>query len=198
MTLASQRAAAEPRPRRFTVAEYHRMGRVGILRPDERTELLDGIVVAMTPVSDSHAAAVKRTNHFFGRRVPEDVIVSVQDPIRLDDLNEPQPDVALLRPRADFYARATPTAEDVLLLVEVAVHSLEYDLGPKAAAYAKAGIRDYWVADLDAGQLIILRLPAQSGYQSVTRLQRGETVAPLALPDLTVPVEAILGPAEQP
>lgn len=197
MTLAPQRAAT--RPRRFTVAEYHWMGRVGILRPEERTELLDGVIVEMTPIGGAHAATVKRANHFFSRRVPESIIVSVRDPIRVDEMSEPQPDLALLRPRDDFYARATPTASDVLLLVEVAFHSLDYDLGPKAEAYAKAGVPDYWVADVDSGRLFVHREPTPTGYRAVQIYRRGETVTPLAFPDLAVPVEAIVGsPSAEP
>jgi len=179
--------------RRFTVTEYHRMAEAGILREDDRVELLDGEVVEMTPIGPRHAGRVKRLNRIFSARVGDRAIVSVQDPIVLGTHWEPEPDVVLLRPRPDFYGSAHPRPEDVLLVVEVAETSLERDREIKLPAYAAAAIPEVWILNLLEDGLDVYRDPASDGYGKVRRLERGGRVAPLALPDLELSVEEILG-----
>ena len=111
----------------FTTADYYRMLEAGILTEDDRVELIEGEVIQMTPIGKRHAACVKRLNALLGRRFGDAVIVSVQDPIHLSEGSDPQPDLALLRPRTDFYAQSHPTPADVLLLIEVADTSVEFD-----------------------------------------------------------------------
>lgn len=101
--------------RRFTVEEYRQMAQAGILGEDDRVELIEGEIVEMTPIGSRHAACVKRLNHLLTQQVRERALVSVQDPIRLSAHSEPQPDLALLVPRPDFYARRHPGAAEVLL-----------------------------------------------------------------------------------
>ncbi|HEY7911893.1 MAG TPA: Uma2 family endonuclease, partial [Blastocatellia bacterium] len=109
----------------FTVDEYHRMSEAGILTEADRVELIEGEIIKMSPIGKQHAACVKRLNAILSRKVGDAAIISVQDPIRLDDYSEPEPDVALLRPRDDFYSGELPGAEDVFLIIEVADTSVE-------------------------------------------------------------------------
>jgi Uma2 family endonuclease len=179
--------------RRLTVDEFHRMGQAGILTEDDRVELLDGELVMMSPIGSRHAASVKRSNHVFVQRGGGRVVVGVQDPIRIGEHSEPQPDLVLLRLRADYYAGSHPEAQDILLVVEVADTSAEVDREVKGLLYARAGIPEMWLANLVEDCLEVFRAPTPDGYAEVRRFRRGERVSPLALPDLVMAVEEILG-----
>ncbi len=115
------------RRHRFNVADYHRMGEAGILNEDDRVELIDGEIIEMTPIGSPHGGRVKQLNYLLTRAVGEEAIIAAQDPVILGDRSEPEPDLALLRPRADFYKESHPQPDDVLLLIEVADTSLEKD-----------------------------------------------------------------------
>jgi Uma2 family endonuclease len=134
--------------RRFTADDYQRMGSAGILSEDDRVELIDGEIVAMTPIGPRHNAAVNRATRAMVLAVGNKAIVQVQGSVRLDLYHEPQPDLVLLRPRADDYASQLPGPSDILLIVEVADSSSDYDREVKSRVYAKAGIGEYWLADL--------------------------------------------------
>ncbi len=179
--------------RRFTVDEYHRMLEAGILGEDDRVELINGEVVEMAPIGSRHAACVKRLNTLFALQVRDRAIVGIQDPIRLGEFSEPQPDITLLRPRPDYYAAGHPTSEDVLLVIEVAETSAEYDRQVKVPLYARAGIPEVWVVDLAGEAVEVYREPAGNSYRQMRRLGRGETVSPEALPNLALAVDDILG-----
>src|SRR5215470_3510676 len=131
----------------FTSDEYHRMLRAGILSEDDRVELIQGEIIKMSPIGSRHAACVKRLNSILSKSLDR-VVISVQDPVALNDYSEPQPDIALLKPRDDFYAGSLPTADDVLLIIEVADASLEYDGTVKLALYAESRIPEAWLAAL--------------------------------------------------
>lgn len=179
--------------RRLTVDDFHRMAQAGILTEDDRVELLDGELIMMSPIGSRHAATVKRSNHVFAHRGRGRVIVGVQDPIRIGEQSEPQPDLVLLRPRADYYADAHPEARDVLLVIEVADASVEIDREVKGPLYARAGIAEMWLANLVEDCLEVFRSPSHEGYMEVQKYRRGQRLSPLALPDLIVAVEEILG-----
>ena len=179
----------------FTVGEYHRMGEVGILSDDSRTELINGDVVVCEPVGSYHAGAVNRLTHLWTSLLGERVVVQVQNPVELtDEDTEVQPDVALLRPRADFYATSRPVAADVLLLIEVADTSLTRDRRVKVPLYARAGIREVWLVDLTTGRVEIYRDPEAAAYRHLRALVHGESISPEAFPDLTVAITDVLGP----
>jgi Uma2 family endonuclease len=180
--------------RRFTVDEYRRMLEGGILAEDDRVELINGEIVEMAPIGSRHAACVKRLNNLFSRQVGDRAVVGVQDPVRLDEYSEPQPDLTLLRPRPDYYAGGHPGPEDVLLVVEVAETSAEYDRQIKVPLYARAGIREVWLVDLAASAVEVYREPTPEGYRQVRRFGRGETLSPEALPDINLALDDILGP----
>jgi Uma2 family endonuclease len=179
--------------RRFTVDDYYRMAEVGILTEDDRVELLDGEIVEMSPIGSVHGGHVKRLNALFTSQLGARVVVSVQDPVRLSRFSEPQPDVTLLRPREDFYARAHPRPEDVLLLIEVADTSVETDRRVKLPLYAGAGVREVWLLDLPAERVEIHRQPTAFGYSEIRTLARGQGLSPQAFPDLALGVEDLLG-----
>lgn len=185
--------AVEVLKRSFTVDEYHRMGEAGILREDDRVELIEGELITMTPIGSQHAACVDRLNHLLSRRLGRRYIVRVQNPIRLGEYSEPQPDLAILKPHSDFYAQAHPTAEDVLLVVEVAETSAGYDREVKIPLYARSSIAEVWLVDLTEGRVEVYRQPSPQWYQDVRTFRRGEVVVPLALPDLPLAVNDVLG-----
>ncbi len=179
--------------RQFTVAEYERMVAAGILAEDDRVELVEGEVIAMSPIGSRHTACVKRLNALLVAWAGPVAIVSVQDPIHLDDYNEPQPDLALLRPRADYYASGHPRPADVLLVIEVADTSLAYDRGVKLLLYAQAAIPEAWVVDLANGTIAVYAQPANGIYRSTSQVELGQTLVSLTLPGLTFSVSSILG-----
>ena len=179
--------------RRFTVDEYYRMAEAGILTEDDRVELLEGEVFQMSPIGSRHAACVGRLTHILPSRLGGRAIVWVQNPLRLDVYNEPQPDVALLRPRDDFYASSHPGPGDVLLVVEVVETTASYDRSLKVPLYARFGVPEVWLVDLNAETVEVYRGPSASGYQDIRYLGRGETLAPAAFPDVAIPVDAVLG-----
>ena len=178
-------------PRRlFTVDEYYEMARVGILKPDERVELLDGEIVRMNPIGSPHAWCVKRlTRIFYG--FEDRFIVSVQDPLRLNDRSEPEPDIVLVQ--LDTPEDRHPEPQDVLLVIEVADSSIRVDRRRKLPMYARAGIPEYWIVDLNTDRIENYRDPVRSRYRSVTLLARGDAVSPQFAPDLVVDVSTVLG-----
>lgn len=176
---------------RFNVDEYHRMGEAGILGPDDRVELIDGEIVMMTPIGSRHAACVDRCTRLFTRLVGDDAIVRVQNPIQLDDYSEPEPDISLLRPRADFYATAHPMPSDVLLVVEVADTSIGYDREIKLPLYGSMGILEVWIVDLGRRCIDTYHGPIAGGYDEHRRYQAHETLRPAAV-DVAVAVADVL------
>ena len=182
----------ERRP--FDVHEYHRMAEARVIPEDDRVELVEEEIVKMAAVGSRHAACVKGLNAQLGGLVGADAIVAVQDPVRLDDLSEPEPDVALLKPRDDFYAGGHPTPGDVLLLIEVADTPLEYDREIKLPLYARAGIAQVWLVDLNAEAIETYARPEGGAYASTGRAVRGDTLpAPEGSRYFTLSVDRILG-----
>ena len=178
--------------RRFTVAEYDRMIEAGILGKYDRVELLEGDILEMAPIGSPHAGHVKRLNRLFSMQAADRFIVAVQDPVRIGEYSEPQPDVSILRARADFYTESHPGPGDVLLLVEVADTSLEYDRGVKVPAYANGSIPEVWLVDMAAGVVEVYRDPVSGSYTSVEVLSAGSQVSPQALPDIAIRVSDIV------
>lgn len=179
---------------RFTVEQYHAMGRAGILTEDDRVELIDGDIVKLSPIGPDHATCVKRLLQFFAQLLVGRITLSVQDPVVLGDYSEPQPDIALLRFREDFYKGRHPAPGDVLLAIEVADTTVERDRGVKLPLYASSGIRECLLVNLPDEVVELHRRPSKSGYKSVRRLRRGDKFTLLAFPDVTISVTDILGP----
>ncbi len=177
----------------FTVQEYHLMSEAGVFGKDDRVELIEGEIIQMAAIGTRHASCVKRLNRRFSI-IPEEIaILGVQDPIQLTERTEPQPDVVLLKFRADYYETAHPTPSEVLLLVEVADSTVNYDRDVKVPKYARSGIQEVWLWDLEANCLEVYRDPTANGYTSIQKFERGEIVSSLAFPDFQVSVDFILG-----
>lgn len=177
----------------FTVAEYHRMAEVGLLSEDSRVELIEGEIIEMSPIGSTHSGTVNRSTRFFNRTLGELVIVSVQNPVRIDDFSEPQPDIALLRPRKDYYSRSHPTPEDVLVVIEVADTSAHYDRNIKLPLYARAGIAEAWLMVLSKTVIEVHSQPKDGKYQKVQRLRRGRPLTSSGIPGFSCRVEDLLG-----
>lgn len=177
----------------ISVNEYERMGEAGIFHSDERLELLEGEIYEMSPIGSPHAACVKFLSALLNRLFNGKMIVSTQDPIRLDDFSEPQPDIALLRWRDDFYKHGHPTPADVLLVIEVADSTVESDRSYKIPLYAKAGIAEAWLVNLPEEKIELYAEPADSAYQFTSDFKRGEDVQAHGIADLYVPVADVLG-----
>jgi Uma2 family endonuclease len=172
--------------RRFTADEFLRMAETGILCEDDRLELIDGEVVEMSAIGLPHVAAVSCATRALVMGAGDSAIVQPQGAVRLDLYYEPEPDLVLLKPRSDFYISRRPGPADVLLVIEVADSSLEYDRDVKAPIYAKAAIPEYWLVDLNTKLLSRYLSPERGAFQSVERLRRGQLLAPQALPSCVV------------
>ena len=179
--------------RRFTLDEYHRMAEAGILQEDDRVELIRGEIVQMTPIGPDHASCVARLNHLLLGRLHGRVVLWPQNPLIILPDSEPQPDIILLAWRDDFYRQSLPGPSDVALLVEVADSSLRYDRRVKGQLYAEAGLRDYWIVDVDGDAVEVHREPAADRFRRIERLSRPARLAPLAFPDVSLAVADILG-----
>ncbi len=190
--LPASSATDHPVRWRFSVHDYQRMRESGILQEDDRVELIAGEVRPMSPIGPRHASVVKRLNVLLVRSLGAAAMVGVQDPIRLSNDTEPQPDLSVLRPRADFYATALPTAADTLLVVEVADSSLATDRAEKLPHYAAAGIAEAWLVDLVADAVEQHSAPTPSGYSQARVLSRGAILNSTVLPNLRLPIEDIL------
>jgi Uma2 family endonuclease len=185
--------AIELPKRHFNVDEYYRMAEAGILSEDDRVELIEGEIVEMSPIGAHHAACVDRLTALLYGVVGEAAIVRVQNPIRLSDLSEPQPDITLVRPRDDFYASGHPTPADVLLVVEVADTSQRIDRRVKLPLFAKAGIPEVWLVDLPTQVVEAHTEPVRGRYRSSRRAGRGDSLEAHNVPGLALSVDAILG-----
>ena len=180
------------RRRRFTVDEYHRMAEAGILHEDEPVELIEGELIQMAAVGSRHMACVNDVTRLLIIGLGDRAIVSIQNPVRLSSGSEPEPDVAILRPRPDRYRTALPRPEDVLLVIEVSDTTLRYDRDVKLPLYAAAGIPEAWIVDLEGCRILVYRAPAGAAYDDTTTIEQG-TVSPAAFPEIVISVEELLG-----
>ncbi|HSF38230.1 MAG TPA: Uma2 family endonuclease [Thermoanaerobaculia bacterium] len=186
--------SAPVKKRLLTIDEYRRMGEAGIFHEDDRVELIRGEIYEMSPIGSRHTGCVRQLNQILNRRVGSHGIVDVQNPVCLEQQqSEPQPDLAVLRHRNDFYRSATPGPGDTILVIEVSDSSLAYDRKVKIPLYAESGIPEAWIADLEGETVIVYRQPSPEGYREMRTFGRGETVCAEALPELSVSVNEILG-----
>lgn len=179
--------------RRFTVDEYHRMAGAGVFHEDDRVELLEGEIVEMTPVGGRHVACVIRLTDLLSSLAGAVATISVQNPLVLADRSEPQPDIAVLRRRADPSGAWLPHHHDALLVIEVADTSLERDRDVKVPLYARAGIPEVWLVDLLADRIEVFRHPRGDTYTDHRTLDRHSTVTALRLPNIAIAASEILG-----
>ncbi len=181
-----------PARHRLDVGAYYRMAEAGILSHPQRVELIDGDIFDMNPIGSPHAAVTRRLEQRFARAVADGlVLVSVQNPLRLDAYNEPQPDFVALSPRPDAYAASHPGAADALLLVEVSDSSLDHDRKTKLPIYARFGVPEVWIVDLSGSAVEVYRDPAEGRYASSRRMSQGALV-PLRVPEVSIDIATLL------
>ena len=179
--------------RKFTVEQYHKMSESGIFEEDDRVELIRGEIIEMSPIGTKHAGCVNRLVRLFSRIMGERVIIAPQNPVILNNNSEPQPDVALLKPRDDFYENAHPQPEDVLLLIEVSDSTVKYDREEKIPLYAQAKIIEVWLVDMNEESVEVFREPKQDEYEDIKKFMRGESLEIQMFPDVNITVDEILG-----
>jgi Uma2 family endonuclease len=182
-----------PVPKRFRVEDYRKMTEVGILPEESGWEVIDGYLIDKMSIGSRHASIVKRLNKIFTNLVGNETIISVQDPIHIDDYNEPEPDIAILKPREDFYAENHPLQQDILLLIEVSDSTIEYDREIKKTLYAEAGITEYWLVNLQENTIEVYSQPKNGNYRLVRILESGETIEATAVENLKLQIDEILG-----
>jgi len=180
--------------RLVTVDEYDRMAEAGILGEDDRVELIEGEIVEMVPIGSAHVGCVMRLhNRLLSLEYHHKALIGMQNPIHLNPMSEPQPDLMLLKPREDFYEQSHPTPSDVLFVVEISDSSQEYDRLMKIPLYGKASIPETWLVDVRKKIVEIYTQPSEAGYQTVQTSIPGDTISPLAFPDLTISVNDLFG-----
>lgn len=162
--------------RLINVDEYYKMAEVGILKPDDHVELVNGEIFQMSPIGSRNAAVVDRLARKLNQLLPDQINIRVQNPIRFDMNNEPEPDISLLKYKADDYASTHPVPADVLVLVEVAGSSIRFDKEVKVPLYAAYGIREYWIIDLDANQIEVFSKPHGDSYTKTRIFRPGDEV----------------------
>jgi Uma2 family endonuclease len=182
----------EPVRYRLTVDDYHAMAEAGILKREQRVELIEGDVIEMSPIGSGHSAVVGRLNKRLVLSVGDRALVWIQCSVRLSRHSEPQPDALILRPREDDYEQSLPTPDDVIVLVEVADSSLGYDRSTKLPLYARHGIEEVWLVNLRARQVEVYRGPEADGYAEKHTVGREGILQPAAMSDLNVPVADLL------
>ena len=177
----------------FTVDDYYRMAEVGILEWGERVELIEGEIVEMTAIGDRHGGCVNRATDLFTLSFRGRAIVTVQNPVRLNMYNELQPDLVLAKWRADYYSTKHPTPEDILLVLEVSDTTLRKDRDIKLPIYARLGVPEVWIEDLQHDQILLFRDLVGRQYKTNRILQRGDTFSAAAFPETLFKVEDVLG-----
>ncbi|WP_462321554.1 Uma2 family endonuclease [Halochromatium sp.] len=179
-------ALPTPQPHQVTVREFFLMGEAGVLDPEARIELIEGVMIDMPPIAPPHAGRTKRLTSLLIEAIGRRAIVSTQDPILLGDLSAPQPDIAVLKPRDDFYTAEHPRADDVLLVIEIADSSVRYDRECKLPLYARFGIPEAWLIDIPARAIWGYREPENGAYQTSLQLEAPHRIRPSMLDGLEI------------
>lgn len=187
-----KRTASKVSPKRFRVEEFRKMMEAGILPEESGWEILDGFLIDKIKIGSRSAGTIKKVARIFGQLVGNSTLLSIHNPIHLNQYNEPEPDIALLKPRADFYAESHPTPADVLLLVEVSDSTVEYDREIKKKLYAEAGIQEFWLVDLKNDTIEVYTQPKNGNYYSARILEAEETIKSTTIENLTLPINEIL------
>ena len=181
----------------FTVDEYYRMDEVGILAEDVRTELINGEIIEISPMGPRHAASVSRINHLLFPLFAGNAVLRIQLPLRLNDYNEPQPDLSFVKVRRDFYELRHPGPADVFSILEISDTSLRYDRDVKMGVYASSRIPEFWVLDLVGRALLVFREPSRGEYKTSLKFQPGDSVSMLAFSEIKIAVSDLLGAASE-
>ena len=182
----------QPRRLRFSVDEYYKMIELGMLKDYEKAEIIEGELIQKMPIGDKHAAAVNTLNRFFVKNVSDDVLVSVQNPIRLTDYDEPEPDI-VLADLTKYDGTRHPRPTEILLIVEVSDSTLKYDRDTKLPLYAEAEIPEVWIVNLKNDIIEVHQKPSSGIYQLAQIFKRGDVLKSESLSNLELEVDKILG-----
>lgn len=170
-----ENAAYTPRKMRISVEKYQQMGKAGIFQEEPRVELINGEIFTMSPITPNHAAHTNKVAAFFDKKLEGKVLVTRQNPVRLNDFSEPEPDVAVLKPANDFYCTAHPTSKDIFLLIEIAVFTLKHDQTIKKKHYAESNIPEYWIVVPSKKRIEIYKKPKNGDYIEKEVYQKDDT-----------------------
>jgi Uma2 family endonuclease len=187
MSVMTMQTIAQAKTNKFllTTHQYHLMYEAGVFQEGDHYELINGEIRAMSPIGRKHVACIIRLDNVLQKKLGDRVMVSTQNSILLDDNSQPQPDLAILQPRDDFYESGLPTPEDILLIIEVADSSLDYDRDVKAPLYAAAGIPEMWLFDVNKRAIAVYSQPSALGYKQINLYNEGDSLSMLAFPELT-------------
>ena len=184
--MQSQINTASVAHRLINVSEFYRMAETGILKEDEHVELIEGELLAMSPIGSFHVGLVNRISRLLTTMLENKAIVSTQNPIYLSEVSSPEPDISLLKPRNDDYMHALPTAEDILLVIEISDTSVNYDLNTKLPLYAHYQIPEVWLINVKQKTLDIYQKPSDEGYRVSLRPKKSEIINPLLIDKLNI------------
>lgn len=179
-------------PKRFRVEDFRKMTEVGILPEESGWEVIDGYLIDKMTIGSNHAGTVNKLNRALVILLGKEAVVAIQNPVHIDEYNEPEPDIALLKPREDFYTESLPAPGDVLLLIEISDSTVEYDRDIKKLLYAEAGIAEFWLVNLKENTIECYSSPKNGNYRLAQIFESGETVQSKMIDDLTLKVEEIL------
>ena len=185
-------AVFTPTRMRITTDRYQKMVETGVLTKYDRIELIEGEMLEMAPIGRRHSAITARLNERFVLALGQSATISVGGPVNLGQFSEPQPDLMLLKRRADFYSERIPEAADVLLLIEVSDSSLSFDQGAKLSLYARHGVSEYWVVDVNRRRIFAYVGPVQGAFQHIREYLINDTVSPQAFPDVKIALGELL------
>ena len=178
--------------RKFTVEEYEKMTTQGIIKPDEKVELIRGEIIKMSPMGTRHAAGIARLTQLFYRKFGDLILLGVQNPIRLNNNSQPEPDLSLLIPRSDFYVAAYPCPQDIYLIIEVSDSTFDYDRYTEISLYAEANIEEVWIVNREEECLEVYRHPLHDSYQAIQKYYRGESIFIESFPEIELTLMAII------
>jgi Uma2 family endonuclease len=183
-----------PHRHRVTVGEYYRMAELGLLAPEARVELIAGEVIDMAPTGSQHGGTTNYLDYALKQATGGRALVRIQLPLRLDEHSEPEPDLAVVKPRADFYKDGHPIAADALLIIEVGDTTLRYDREVKVPLYAAHGISEVWIVDLKSRLLHMFQSPTAGGYENTSSTETPGVITLAALPAVTVDLTGLFKP----
>lgn len=180
---------------KLTIEDYQKLGEVGILKEDSRVELIEGELIQMAPIGGPHLWTVNTLTRLLIVSLGDLGELSVQNPVLLPPYSEPQPDFVIVRPGTASRERRVPSPEDVMLVVEVADTTLRYDRGTKLRLYARFGIPEFWIVNVQEECVEVHAFPDGDTYATRRIARKGERLSPGALPSVSLDVSAVFPPA---
>ena len=178
--------------RLINVEEFHRMAETGILTEKDHVELIHGEIIEISPIGSRHSSTVNRISNILKEVLGKNAIISVQNPVVIDDHNQPQPDISILKPSHNYYADRHPGPRDILLVIEVADTTRDYDREIKLPLYASAKIPEFWLVNLEKDEIEVHRLPVQNAYKNIEPC-RGSDQIELGLFHSKISTKELLG-----